>query len=108
LLGLMSFLAAFGLWDRARNQPEDIPMYSMFGHRDVSKKVVCNTASIPLILGIILVAVGLAVSVSCVVNFRLESVIIPSLVVVSRDLVSLDVVLLGLNDHFDVAGVLCR
>jgi len=61
LLGLMSFLAAFGLWDRARNQPEDIPMYSMFGHRDVSKKDVYNTAIMLLILGIILVVLSLAI-----------------------------------------------
>jgi hypothetical protein len=37
LIGLLAFLAAFSLWMRAKNQPEDIPMYSFLGHRRLSK-----------------------------------------------------------------------
>jgi hypothetical protein len=61
LLGLLSFLAAFSLWDRARRQPEDIPIYSFYGHLEGSRKDVYNGAIALLIIGVFLVLLGLLI-----------------------------------------------
>jgi len=40
IIGLLGFLGAYSGWYRVKNQPEDIPMYSMVGHQRLSKKSV--------------------------------------------------------------------
>jgi len=52
IIGLLAFLGAFAVWDRAKHQPEHIPMYSMVGHRKLSKKDAYQGAIMCLLLGI--------------------------------------------------------
>jgi len=59
LIGFALFLVAFDLWSRARKQPEDIPMYSLAGHRLLSRKDAYVGAFLSLIVGIVFVIVGL-------------------------------------------------
>jgi len=59
LIGFACFLVAFDLWSRARKQPEDIPMYSLAGHRLLSRKDAYVGAFLSLIVGIVFVIVGL-------------------------------------------------
>jgi len=59
LMGLACFLAAIGLWTRAKTQPEDIPMYSFRGHRILSKRDVYVGAVLCLVIGIVFVITGL-------------------------------------------------
>ena len=59
LMGLACFLAALSLWTRAKIQPEDIPMFSLRGHRILSKKDVHVGAVLFLIMGIVFVITGL-------------------------------------------------
>ena len=59
IIGLLNFLGAFAVWDRVKNQPEDIPMYSMWGNRKLSKKDAYLGAVMCLLLGIFFLVGGL-------------------------------------------------
>jgi hypothetical protein len=60
IIGLAAFLGAFSAWDRARHQPEGVPMYSL-GHRELSKKDVYVGAVGILILGVLFFIGGLLI-----------------------------------------------
>jgi ABC-type phosphate transport system permease subunit len=59
IIGLFGFLGAIILWDSAKHQPEDISMYSMRGHRKLSKKGAYLGAIMCLLLGIFFLIGGL-------------------------------------------------
>jgi hypothetical protein len=59
IIGLLGFLGAFAVWDRAKHQPEAIPMYSLVGHRELSKKDAYLGAIMVLLLGIFFLIGGL-------------------------------------------------
>jgi len=60
LAGLFCCVAASGGWVRANAQPEDIPMYTFWGHGELSKKDAKRGAIGFLFLGVVLVIAGLA------------------------------------------------
>jgi hypothetical protein len=60
LVGLLGYLASLSLWIRARKQPEDVPMYSLYGHRRLSRKDVYVGAIVFPVLGTLFVMTGLA------------------------------------------------
>jgi len=61
IIGLTAFLGAFSVWDRVKHQPEDVPMYSLFGHRKLSKKDVYVGAVMLLLLGVFFFVGGLLI-----------------------------------------------
>jgi hypothetical protein len=60
IIGLAAFLGAFSVWDRAKHQPDDIPMYG-WGHRKLSKKDVYVGAVMLLLLGVFFFLGGLLI-----------------------------------------------
>jgi hypothetical protein len=61
IIGIAAFLGAFGVWDRAKHQPEGVPIYSLLGHRELSKKDVCVGAVALLLLGVFFFIGGLLI-----------------------------------------------
>lgn len=66
IIGLAGFLRAFAVWNRAKNQPEDIPIYSIVGHRKLSKKDAYLGAIMCLLLGKFFLVGGLWIQLSAV------------------------------------------
>jgi len=62
LTGLLGFLGAFAAWDRARHQPDDVPMYSLVGHKKLSKREVYGAAVGALLMGIFFLVGGLLIN----------------------------------------------
>jgi hypothetical protein len=59
ITGLLAVLGAFVIWDRVRHQPEGIPMYSLRGHKKLTKKNAYVGAVVLGFLGVFYLITGL-------------------------------------------------